>query len=150
MAFNIVSVAHTGFTVSGLSASITFWRDVIGFELERRFEMSGPFAAEVTGVADAVISAAVLNGPGHRLELLQYLAPPERTQMRPRPCDVGSVHLALDVDDLSAAVVDCAEHGWGLAGTPQTMPEGPRAGTRFAYLFNDDGMTLELIQSGSV
>jgi catechol 2,3-dioxygenase-like lactoylglutathione lyase family enzyme len=147
MGFTTVSVAHTGFTVSDLSASIAFWRDVFGFDVERRFELSGAFAAEVTGVADAAISAAVLVGPGHRIELLQYSAPRQRDHLRPRPCDVGSVHLAVDVDDMSAAVAACMDHGWTLAGTPQVMEVGARAGTRFAYLHDADGLTLELIQS---
>ncbi|KAJ6563672.1 hypothetical protein DFH09DRAFT_920188, partial [Mycena vulgaris] len=32
--------------------------------------------------------------------LLQYLAPEEREHLRPRPCDVGSVHLVFTVDNI--------------------------------------------------
>lgn len=146
--FTVDSVAHTGITVTDLEASIRFWSGVLQFEVERRFELSGDFAAEVTGVPGAHVLAAVLGGGGHRIELLQYLQPRQRSHLRPRPCDVGSVHLAINVDDLTAAAAACAAHGWSLAGEPQTMLSGARAGTRFAYLHDSDGLTLELIQVG--
>ena len=147
--FTIRSVAHTGITVTDLEVSIRFWTEVLQFRVERRFELSGDFAAKVTGVSGAHITAAVLAGAGHRIELLQYLQPSHRSHMRPRPCDVGSLHLAVDVDDLMAVTNACAKYGWSVAGEPQTMLEGPRAGTRFAYLHDEDGLTLELIEEAT-
>lgn len=144
-----VSTAHTGITVRDLDASLAFWTQVFGAQLERRFDLSGGFAADVTGVLDAHISAAVVVLGGNRLELLQYLRPAERDHLRPRPCDLGSWHVALtveDTDDITDVVASCAEHGWRLAGTVRTMTDGPRAGARFAYLHDPDGATLELIQ----
>ena len=144
-----VRTAHTGITVRDLDASAAFWTQVLGAQLERRFDLSGGFAADVTGVPDAHISAAVVALGGNRLELLQYLRPAERDHLRPRPCDLGSWHMALTVentDDITDVVTSCAEHGWRLAGTVRTMTDGPRAGARFAYLHDPDGATLELIQ----
>jgi catechol 2,3-dioxygenase-like lactoylglutathione lyase family enzyme len=58
---NVVkSVAHTGITVRDLEASIAFWRDVLGFEVQRRMEMSGEFAEQVTGVPGAHFDLAAL------------------------------------------------------------------------------------------
>lgn len=144
-----LSIAHTGITVRDLDASLAFWTQVLGAQLERRFELSGDFAADVTGVPDAHISAAVVTLGENRLELLQYLRPAERDHLRPRPCDLGSWHVALTVentDDITDVVASCAEHGWRLAGTVRTMTDGPRAGARFAYLHDPDSATLELIQ----
>lgn len=143
-----VSTAHTGITVRDLDTSLAFWTEVLGARLERRFDLSGDFAAEVTGVPDAHIRAAVVALGENRLELLQYLQPAERGHLRPRPCDLGSWHLALtvaDTDDITDVVASCAQHGWRLAGSVRTMTDGPRAGARFAYLHDPDGATLELI-----
>ncbi len=141
------SVAHTGITVRDLEASIAFWRDVLGFEVQRRLEMSGEFAEQITGVADAHLLLAQLAGGGHHIELLQYLRPTNRAHVCPRPCDVGSFHVAVNVDDLDAASEVCAQHGWTLAGGPQTGVEGRLAGSRFAYLRDRDGTVVELIQN---
>jgi glyoxylase I family protein len=141
------TVAHTGITVRDLEASIAFWRDVLGFEVQERLEMSGEFAEQVTGVADAHLLLAQLAGGGHRIELVQYLSPTDRAHVCPRSCDIGSFHVAVNVDDLDAASRVCAEHGWELAGIPQTGVEGPLAGARFAYMRDRDGSTVELIQN---
>src|SRR5438105_15960349 len=95
---------HTGFTVSNLERSLAFWQDVLGFELSHRAHHTGDLASEVTGVLGAEISLAVLKAPGHRIELLEYHAPPDRKRVNLRPCDVGSVHVALIVDNLARGV----------------------------------------------
>jgi catechol 2,3-dioxygenase-like lactoylglutathione lyase family enzyme len=147
---NVVkSVAHTGITVRDLEASIAFWRDVLGFEVQRRMEMSGEFAAQVTGVPDAHFVLAALAGGGHHIELLQYSRPAHRDHVCPRPCDVGSFHVAVNVDDLDATAELCAQHGFTPAGAPQSVTEGPLAGCRFVYLRDRDGLTVELIQTPS-
>src|SRR5438132_903225 len=99
--FRIISADHTGITVENLERSLAFWRDMLGFELSHTAHQTGELAEEITGVAGAEIKLAVLKTPGgHKIELLEYLAPPDRTQISLRPCDVGSVHVALLVDDL--------------------------------------------------
>ncbi len=108
----VKAVAHTGITVRDLDASISFWRDVFGFEVQHRLELSGEFAEQITGVADAHFVLAVLAGGGHHIELLQYLRPTERAHVCPRPCDVGSFHVAVNVDDLDSAAEACAQRGW--------------------------------------
>ncbi|PYJ89552.1 MAG: hypothetical protein DME71_09345, partial [Verrucomicrobia bacterium] len=102
--FRIISADHTGITVSNLERSLAFWHDVLGFELSHTAHQTGELAREITGVAGAEIKLAVLRAPGgHKIELLEYVAPPDRKKdVDLRPCDVGSVHVALLVDDLDA------------------------------------------------
>jgi len=142
----VVGVAHTGITVRSLETAVAFWVEALGAEVERTFALDGDFAADVTGVAGARIRAAVLVLGDHRIELLEYREPTRRQHLKPRPHDLGSWHLALDVTDLDRTVARCGEYGWRLAGATGTMMAGPRAGTRFAYLHDPDGATLELIQ----
>src|SRR5437763_5092509 len=133
-AFRIIAAHHTGITVSDLERSLAFWRDVLGFELSHRAHHTGELASEITGVPGAEISIAVLKGYGHKIELLEYLAPADRQQLRPRPCDVGSVHVAFQVDDLDAVLSAFAASGWEAAGQPQTLTAGPNAGKRVVYV----------------
>ena len=146
MPFRIIAADHTGFTVTNIEKSLAFWRDVLGFELSHRAHHAGELASEVTGVAEAEILIAVLKGYGHKVELLQYLAPAERKRVALRPCDVGSVHIAFTVDDLAAVVRAIAASGWKSAGRPQTLISGPNAGRRVAYVRDPDGTTIEFMQ----
>ena len=149
--FQIVAADHTGITVSNLERSLAFWQDVLGFELSHRTHQTGELAGEITGVPGAEISLAVLKTPGgHKIELLEYHQPPDRKQEGDlRPCDVGSVHVALTVDDLDAVLNAIAESGWKAAGQPQTLQSGPNAGKRVVYVRDPDGTTIEFMQPPS-
>jgi catechol 2,3-dioxygenase-like lactoylglutathione lyase family enzyme len=145
--FRIISADHTGITVSNLERSVQFWQDVLGFEFSHAAHQTGALAKEITGVAGAEIKLAVLKAPGgHKIELLQYLAPSDRKLARFRPCDVGFVHVALLVNDLDAVIKNIADSGWKAAGKPQTLKTGPNAGKRVVYVRDLDGMMIELMQ----
>src|ERR1700730_11508763 len=126
--FRIITADHTGITVSNLERSLAFWQSVLGFELSHRAHHTGDLASEATGVPGADISIAVLKGYGHKIELLEYLAPTDRKQhVDLRPCDVGHVHIAFTVDNLDAVLSTIASSGWKAAGKPQTLTSGPNA-----------------------
>jgi catechol 2,3-dioxygenase-like lactoylglutathione lyase family enzyme len=145
--FRIISADHTGITVSNLERSLAFWRDVIGFEFSHTAHQKGELAEEITGVKGAEIKLAVLKTPcGHKIELLEYLAPADRKCANLRSCDVGSVHVALLVEDLNAALDRIAASGWKTAGQPQILTKGPNAGRRVVYVRDPDGTTIEFMQ----
>ena len=146
-AFRIISADHTGITVSNLERSLGFWRDVLGFELSHTAHQKAELAQEITGVEGAEIKLAVLKTPrGHKIELLEYLAPADRKCVSLRPCDVGSVHVALLVEDLDAVLAQVAASGWKATGKPQTLTRGPNAGKRVVYARDPDGTTIEFMQ----
>jgi catechol 2,3-dioxygenase-like lactoylglutathione lyase family enzyme len=146
--FRITAADHTGITVSNLERSLHFWQNVLGFEFSHRAHQSGEMASEITGVTSAEIKLAVVKAPGgHKIELLEYLAPPDRKQhVDLRPCDVGSVHVALAVDNLDAVLEKIAASGWKAAGKPQTLKTGPNADKRVVYVRDPDGTTVEFMQ----
>jgi len=146
MSFRIIAADHTGITVSNLERSLAFWRDVLGFELSHRPHQTGELASEITGVAGAEILIAVLKGYGHKIELLEYLAPADRKRIALRPCDVGSVHVAFTVDNLDAILNTIAASGWKAAGKQQTITAGPNTGKRVVYVRDPDGTTIEFMQ----
>jgi catechol 2,3-dioxygenase-like lactoylglutathione lyase family enzyme len=147
--FRIIAADHTGITVTNIDRSLAFWQDVLGFELSHRAHHTGALASEVTGVPGAEISIAVLKAPGHRIELLEYLAPPERKRADLRPCDIGSIHVAFTVDNLDAVLSAIAASGWRAVGKPQTLKSGPNAGRRVVYTRDPDGTTIEFMQPPS-
>jgi glyoxylase I family protein len=146
MSFRIIAADHTGITVSDVERSLAFWRDVLGFELSHRAHQKGELAEQITGVVGAEIFIAVVKASGHKIELLEYRAPADRKKLDARPCDTGSVHVALVVDDLDAVLKRIAASGWEAAGEPQTLTVGPNAGKRVIYVRDPDGTTIELMQ----
>jgi glyoxylase I family protein len=145
--FRVIAADHTGITVSNLERSTAFWRDVLGFELSHTAHQTGKMAKEITGVAGAEIKLAVVKAPGgHKIELLQYFAPANRKHVNVRPCDVGSVHIALLVNELDAVLERIAASAWRAAGEPQTLKSGPNAGKRVVYVRDPDGTTIELME----
>jgi glyoxylase I family protein len=148
MPFRILAADHTGITVSNLERSLAFWRDVLGFEFSHTAHQTCEMACEITGVAGAEIKLAVVKAPGgHKIELLEYLAPADRKRHADvRPCDIGSVHVALIVNDLDAVLSAINASGWNAAGKPQTLQSGPNAGKRVVYVRDPDGTTIEFMQ----
>jgi glyoxylase I family protein len=147
MSFRILAADHTGITVSNIERSLSFWRDVLGFELSHRAHQRGELAEQITGVPGAEILIAVLKAPGHKIELLEYRAPADRQQHNDRrPCDLGAAHIALTVDHLDEILGRIAASGWKAPGKPRTLTVGPNAGKRVIYVRDPDGTTIEFMQ----
>lgn len=144
---NILGVVHVAIAVSDLQHQIRFFQEVLGFKLDGVTEVSGSLPEDETGVPGLHSKLAMLSGYGLTVELYQPLAPTDRTTYRPTPADIGSWHLALKVADLDALVRVSADWGWRVRGRVAVVEEGPGPiGARLAYLTNDDGTILELIQ----
>ena len=93
------------------------------------------------------IEIAYLQGPGHRVELIRYATNGIRSVEQPRVYD-GAAHIALDVDDVDAAVAAAAEHGVLPVGEVITIDAGPNEGRRVVYLQSAYGLSLEFTQAG--
>jgi catechol 2,3-dioxygenase-like lactoylglutathione lyase family enzyme len=143
----VSSVAHTGITVSSLDRALDFWVNVLGFRhiYTWNFENT-PFIEKIVGVPGAAMSLAMVEGHGHSIELLEYQAPGDRKVIKPRSCDVGSVHIGLYVEDMDVALARVAEAGWAPVAEPQTVDDGERKGMRLVYVRGPDGVTIEFMQ----
>lgn len=143
----ISTVDHTGITVSSLTEALDFWAGVLGFRhlYTWTFENTA-FIENLVGVKGAALTLAMVEGYGHRIELLEYQAPADRKIIKPRSCDVGSVHIALYVDDMDVALARVAKAGCMPVSEPQTVVGGERAGLRLVYVRGPDGVTLEFLQ----
>lgn len=142
----VLSVGHTGITVSDLDRSVAFYRDVLGFPATDKRHLGGELAEQVTGVPGAEIDIVFVSAPGHTIELLQYLEPGDRRRSDLRPCDAGSFHLCFMVDDIDRVVESARTAGFEPVGPTATVHGGPRAGLRAIYTRDPDGVLLEFMQ----
>jgi catechol 2,3-dioxygenase-like lactoylglutathione lyase family enzyme len=145
--FRIRSTEHTGITVSSLDAALLFWSGVMGFQHLYTWDFeNNSFLGELVGVKAAAARIAMVSGPGHLIELLEYRSPADRQVMKPRSCDVGSVHVAFQVEDLDALLARIAAAGWSALSQVLRVESGERAGLRLVYVRGPDGVTLEFLE----
>lgn len=142
----IINVNHTSFTVSDLDRSISFYRNLLGLELISLTGRDPAFSEKVTGIPGANLKIAYLQAPGHRLELIQYLSP-SGEKLDCRTNNIGSAHLAFDVDNLPALYADLKAKGVQFKSEPLEVPAGPNKGTMAVYFTDPDGITLEFLQA---
>lgn len=144
--FRVLATNHTSFTVSSLDRTIAFFTEALGFELLNRAPRDPKAVEVISGVPGADIEVAFVQGPGHRIELIQYHGPAERGQVECRPCDTGFAHVAYDVDNVEAAVDASKPHQVLPLGPITVIDKGPNAGGKVVYLRDPDGVTIEFIQ----
>ncbi|MDO9211379.1 MAG: VOC family protein [Deltaproteobacteria bacterium] len=142
----IINVNHTSFTVSDLDRSISFYRNFLGLELISLTGRDPAFSEKVTGIPGANLKIAYLQAPGHRLELIQYLSP-SGEKLDCRTNNIGSAHLAFNVDNLPALYADLKAKGVQFKSKPLEVPAGPNKGTMAVYFTDPDGITLEFLQA---
>ncbi len=134
---------HTSFTVSDRERSVAFYTDVIGFTVDRVYELEGDAIEQIVAMPGAQLKMAHLTLDGFRLELIQYVEP--KGQQLPLPtCNVGVAHITFNTDDVQATYEALKAKGVTFKGEPmRPAPERPLA----CYFVDPDGITLELNQT---
>jgi lactoylglutathione lyase len=137
---------HVGVTVSDLSRSIAFYRDVLGFRVAyERGEVTAEYMPRLVGIPGARLKIAGLDIPGLHLDLIEYIQPNGAAAAGPTS-DVGNVHLGYTVDDLWAAYRSLSAAGVQFKSEPVSPTTGPNKGGWAVYFVDPDGVTLEMIQ----
>ena len=144
------SVAHIGFTVSNLSNSIEFYRDILGLEYLGRMEMHGDSTnalfnrpnsdAEVAYLKTADNSAALI-------ELIHFLNQPT-IKDKPDLFKTSISEFCFAIDDIDHEYARLKALGVRFISEPQ-MFDSTAYGfgiSKAVYLYDPDGNILELIQ----
>jgi len=142
-------VDHIGITVPDLAKATRFFIDVLGCEYMYTL---GPFQSEENWMSEHLnvhprsvmkeLHFFKLNGVAI-FEVFEYSAPDQELSP-PRNSDIGGHHVALYVDDMSAAVAHLKSHNIQLLGDP-TASKGPSEGQQWLYFLSPWGMQFELV-----
>ena len=145
---DILGAHHTSFTVANLQKSLEFFRDVLGLELVFSRLTEDEYFGRIVGLPGCRVHAALLRIPGssHHIELFEYLTPPGQP-VHPRPCDPGSCHLSLLVEDMASVHRRLKEAGVNFVGAPVMVDAGPNRGGWGVYLRDPNGILIELFQA---
>jgi catechol 2,3-dioxygenase-like lactoylglutathione lyase family enzyme len=143
----ITGFFHGGITVSDMDRSLRFYHDGLGLEVLFDRLLDGPYLPVVLNLRFDRLRAVYLIVPGGgHIELLEYQGI-ERMPARSRPCDPGSGHLCLYVDDVEAMHAQLVGMGYSSrSGSVVDITQGPNAGARSCYMADPDGYAVELFQ----
>jgi hypothetical protein len=109
--FSVQSANHTGFTVASLDSALAFWHGLLRLPIIGRRQLDLGAEPNAVGVANAKMELALLALPGgHNVELLEYTSP-DGDAVKPRPCDVGHIHLAINVKNCAALIAETKKIG---------------------------------------
>ena len=130
---------QTSFVVSDVDRSVAFYRDILGFELEKVVEAPAGQISDLLGEKGVRLKVALMWMGPHMLELMQY-TPPGRPQA-PKQRDVGAAHMAFTVEDIDAASQALKAKGVTFVAPPQDFGR-----TKAVYFRDPDGITMELLE----
>lgn len=145
----ITGIYHGGITVRDMDASLRFYRDGLGLEVEFDIVANRDYLRVVLDLQFTEMRIAYLRIPGTTnqfVELLEYRGI-ESLSAASRPCDHGAGHLCLFVDDVAAMharLVAMGYHARSAATVDITM--GANEGARSCYMLDPDGYAVELFQ----
>ena len=143
---SVLGFFHGGVTVTDMDASLPFYRDGLGLEVAFDRIIDGDYLKTVLALPLHEIRACYLHIPGGGyVELLEYRGL-ERMPAACRPCDPGSGHLCLYVDDVNGIWERVHGLGFSSRGGPVDITSGPNSGARSIYLLDPDGYPVELFQ----
>lgn len=142
-----VTVNHTGITVHNLDRAVALFCELLGFEQFSRAPRDPAIIQAVTGVAGAEVEIAYVRNGTTSVELLCYSAPDMRTDFRPRPCDLGSLHMAMNVTDMDAMLDRARAWPMDQVGDVIVIDQGPNTGCRIVYMRSpEEGLIIEMIE----
>jgi catechol 2,3-dioxygenase-like lactoylglutathione lyase family enzyme len=143
----VSGVDHIGLTVTDIERSIEFYTSVLECSIVMRQEKEGGYLAAIVGYPGAHVLMTHLQPPGGgpRIELFQYLVP-ESADRDLEPRNVGNAHICFVVEDLAGLYEKLVAKGINTISPPIEVDTGVNAGGSSLYLYDPDGITLELFQ----
>jgi catechol 2,3-dioxygenase-like lactoylglutathione lyase family enzyme len=144
----VVGVDHFGATVADIERSLAFWHALLGIPIRGRGVVEWPHLDELVALPDTRIEWVELEvAPGHFVELSQYHRPAGAPVAPGEENEPGRSHLSLLVSDLDGLLSRLLDAGVrARTYRPVTLAEGAYSGSLAAYVFDPDGIELELIQ----
>lgn len=144
----ITGVDHVGVTVSDVDRSLEFWRDLLGLAVTGRGVVEWEHLDRLVALPDTKIEWCELALPGGgKVELSQYHRPVGEAVSPGGENEPGRSHVSLLVDDLAEMLAMLRSNGVrARTEDPVDIPLGAYEGGKAAYVFDPDGVELELIE----
>ena len=140
----ITQIRHTGLVVADLDGALRFWRDLLGFKVEKKMDESGPHIDAMMGLKDVRVTTVKMTAPeGGMMELLHFQSHPDIPTWLGKPYSTGFTHIAMTVSNLNSTFERLANAGAVFPAPPQYSPDGA---VKVIYCRGPEGVLLELVE----
>lgn len=143
-------LSHAAIFVRDTSASLAFYRDVLGMDVDETMEMGGPDVARKFGLDNCKIRVTYLSAEGSafgRVALFEVTdpRPPELPYPATSSVLLGQSILVMDSPNIPEIHRALKARNTPFLSEPTTVP-GTQGGTVHEYIFFDpDGVAIDLI-----
>jgi len=140
----IHGVRHTGIVVNDIKRAISFWVDLLGFEVVSNQVETGEFIDRLLGLEGVSVQTVKLIAKDKTMiELLHFESHPDMNVWNGRTYSTGLTHLALNVSDINALIDQLKLLGYLPLHEIQLSPNGK---VRVCYIPVYEGLLLELVE----
>ena len=141
----IKGIHHASFTVSDMSKSVAFYRDLLGMKVlwdsvQAGAPFKGPVADRLTNCPGTELHIVFLQIQNDLIELIQY-TPPGKVLKDNKASDTGSAHICFKTDDIQALYRKLSDYGVKRHCEPQSL-----GGVEVIYFRDPDGIIVEAMQ----
>jgi catechol 2,3-dioxygenase-like lactoylglutathione lyase family enzyme len=148
VAAHIRGVHHIGIPVRSIERSLAWYGKLFGFTPDFIQVAEGPETSQTVQLENARLRFAFMRVGNTIVEFLEYERPVGQDFDR-RNCDVGAIHVCLEVDDIERVHRVLTERGVEFSIGP-TRLDGAVEGQLCCYFRDPDGIQLELWQRAEV
>ena len=140
----ITQIRHTGLVVADLEGALRFWRDLLGFKVEKQMDESGPHIDAMMGLKDVRVTTVKMTAPeGGMVELLHFQSHRDSPAWLGQPCSTGFTNIAMAVGNMDMAFKKLTDAGVVFPAPPQYSPDGA---VKVIYCKGPEGVLLELVE----
>ena len=142
----ILEINHVGVSVIDLEKSISFYKNVMGMEIEYRAYHEGEAVSRVVGVKGAILNICVVRKGLCRIELIDYKNKKLTTNYKSQN-ESGLVHICFSVKDIDREYERIKGLGYEFNSPPLvTRKNGPK----IAYFRGPDNVIIELYEKSRI
>jgi catechol 2,3-dioxygenase-like lactoylglutathione lyase family enzyme len=142
-------IPNVGLHVSDIEESLAFYRDLLGLSVvvdSGWLDDPALLALTATPVgAIRIVNLATTSQSGATITLVQVRGVDRRAAPGGEFHDPGTMHLAIDVDDLDAALSRLQDAGVALVAAPGEVSGGGPGRAHVAFFRDPNGFFIELV-----
>ena len=140
----IKNIRHTGIVIENIEESVSFYRDLLGFEIRTQMEESGDYINNMLDLENVQVTTIKMGLPsgGPMIELLYFSSHPKGKIIKSL-CDIGPTHIALTVENLDELKELLKKQNIPFLSEPQYSPDGK---VKLAFCQAPEGTYLELVE----
>ena len=139
-----MKVRHTGVVVRNLDKALSFWRDLLGFNIEVMMDESGPEIDAILGLLNVRVITVKMSAPeGGMIELLHFHSHPDMKFWDGQPYSTGITHIALTVNNLDLIYKKLLGAGFLFPNKPQLSKDGK---AKVIYCKGPENLLIEFVE----